>query len=58
MIVLLFVLVVRMGFKLMTNEAGSDQAKTILKSGLTSAFTGIIVIMLSYTIVRLVINLL
>lgn len=58
MIVLLFVLVVRMWFKLMTNEAGSDEAKTILKNWLISAWTGIMIIILSYTVVRLVINIL
>jgi hypothetical protein len=58
MIVLLFVLLVWMGFKLMTNEAWSDDGKTILKNWLTSAWAGIIIIMLSYTIVRLVINIL
>jgi len=42
----------------MTNEAGSDNAKKVLKDGMLSAWAGIIIIMLSYTIVRLVINLL
>lgn len=58
MIVLLFVLLVWIWFKLMTNEAGSDDAKKILKDGILSAWAGIMIIMLSYTIVRLVINLL
>jgi hypothetical protein len=42
----------------MTNEAGSDNAKKVLKEGILSAGAGILLIMLSYTIVRLVINLL
>ncbi len=58
MIVLLFVLLVWIGFKLMTNEAGSDDAKKVLKDGILSAWAGVIIIMLSYTVVRLVINLL
>jgi hypothetical protein len=58
MIVLLFVLLVWIWFKLMTNEAGSDNAKKVLKDWILSAWAGIILIMLSYTIVRLVINLL
>lgn len=58
MIVLLFVLLVWIWFKLMTNEAGSDNAKKVLKDGILSAWAGIMIIMLSYTVVRLVINLL
>jgi len=58
MIVLLFVLLVWMWFKLMTNEAWSDNAKKVLKDGILSAWAGIMIIMLSYTVVRLVINLL
>ncbi len=58
MVVLLFVLLVWIGFKLMTNEAWSDDAKTVLKNGLMSAWAGIMIIVLSYTIVRLVINIL
>ena len=58
MIVLLFVLLVRIWFKLMTNEAWTDNAKKVLKDGILSAWAGILIIMLSYTVVRLVINLL
>lgn len=58
MIIIVFVLVVRIWFKLMTNEAGSDNAKKVLKDAIMSAWTGIMIILLSYTIVRLVINLL
>jgi hypothetical protein len=58
MIVFLFVLFVWIWFKLMTNEAGTDDAKKVLRDGILSAWAGIMIIMLSYTVVRLVINLL
>jgi hypothetical protein len=48
-----------MGFKLITNDASDQGAgKKVLKDGILSAWAGILIIMLSYTIVRLVINLL
>lgn len=58
MVVFLFALVVWMWFQIMTNEAGSDNAKKVLKNWLMSAGTGIGIILLSYTIVRIVVNLL
>ena len=58
MIVISFIVLVWMGFKLMTNEAGTDGAKEALKNGFTSLWIGLAIILFSYTVVRLVINLL
>ena len=57
MILFLFALIVWMGFKVMTNKAGTDEAKAVMKNGLTAAFTGILIILFSYVVVRLLINL-
>lgn len=57
MILFLFALIVWMGFKVMTNKAGTDEAKNVLKNWLMSAFTGILIILFSYVVVRLLINL-
>lgn len=56
MIVVSFGVLVWMGFKLFTNEAGTDGAKDVLKNWFTWLAAGIILILFSYTIVRLVIN--
>lgn len=58
MIVVAFAVLVWMGFKLFTNEAGSDEAKNVMKNGFIALWSGIVIILFSYTIVRLVINLL
>ena len=58
MIVICFVVVVRLWYKLMTNPAGSDEAKTALKKSIIAGGVGLAIIMISYTIVRLVINIL
>lgn len=57
MILFLFVLIVWMGFKVMTNKAGTDEAKTVMKNWLTAALTWILIILFSYVVVRLLINL-
>ncbi len=58
MIVLCFAVVVRIWFKLITNESGTDNAKEVLKKGLIAMWAWLLLIMLSYTVVRVVINIL
>ena len=58
MIVICFIVVIRLWYKLMTNPAGSDEAKTALKKSIITVGIGLATIMISYTIVRLVINIL
>lgn len=57
-IVICFAAVVRLWFKLMTNPPGSDDGKGVLKDTILGLGAGLIVAMISYTIVRLVINIL
>lgn len=56
MVMLSFAVFIRIGFKLFTNEAGTDGAKDVLKNGLIALWAGLMIILFSYTIVRVVIN--
>ncbi len=58
MIVICFVAVVYLWFKLMTNPAWSSEIKGVLKTTLTGVGIWLVVAMMSYTLVRLVINIL
>ena len=54
-----FIAVVYVGFKFLTSSASDrDEAKTALKNVLINAGVGILIVMMSYTIVRLIINIL
>lgn len=57
MVVVAFAVFVWMGYKLITNEAGTDSAKQTLKNGFVALSAGVVIVLFSYTVVRLVINL-
>lgn len=56
-IIICFAALVWLWFKLITNQTGSDEGKTALKNTILWAGAGIVVAMISYTVVRLVLNL-
>ncbi len=58
MVVLCFAVVVWMWFKVMTNETWTDDAKAVIRKWLIAMWAWLLLIMLSYTIVRIVINIL
>lgn len=57
MVVLCFVALVYMWYKLMTNPAWSDDVKKVMKDTIIWIGIGLVIAMMSYTIVRLIINL-